>query len=501
MKRGADAARDATTSSTHAKLIAEATTNGTRLRAHPPSSDILQSSSVRWGKKTPRKPSNRLHFLPWCVETFSFFLLLLSMVVLVKSEENLPTIVAETSTKFIGHVKTPIVVLDNVLPRLAYTSLRDDLRSRTDFFEGHSNGVNFPGKIAKLDRAIVDPLLDVLQNSADVGKIYPSAVFNEQREFVTGFASILCNQGWVHNDYMDTQYDGVIAPAAVFYFGFDGTYDASMAAMTKTGTAFYREKISGLERVTSIGNETMFCKLYPDSIFCREDGIDDVGGHRDSEKNNSLRFEELHRVEGRPNRMAFYPHDVLHSAWMEDQLGGSIPVLPCSAKTGRLAISLFFLSRKSGLEIVDVYRSDWKEEATQKLKGGSDENEWESGYQQLEQSEESRRVLAGGRRLGTTCSSFTKGDSFNVVSASCDLNAGIEVNDGEELRIKGLESVDHPELQRGGTMRSPWVFRHFVMNGASKLMLLNLKLIGAWVGTKKSGCCGYCQRTVRNVRM
>ena len=91
-----------------------------------------------------------------------------------------------------------------------------------------------------------------------------------------------------------------------------------------------------------------------------------------------------------------------------------------------------------------------------------------------------------------------KGDSFNVVSASCDLNAGIEVNDGEELRIKGLESVDHPELQRGGTMRSPWVFRHFVMNGASKLMLLNLKLIGAWVGTEDSVCahCGYCQKLV-----
>ena len=55
---------------------------------------------------------------------------------------------------------------------------------RTDFFEGHGNDVNFPGKIAKLDRAIVDPLLDVLQYSKEVGTIYSSAMLTEQREHV-----------------------------------------------------------------------------------------------------------------------------------------------------------------------------------------------------------------------------------------------------------------------------------------------------------------------------
>ena len=64
------------------------------------------------------------------------------------------------------------------------------------------------------------PFLDVLKNSKEVSKIYPSAMFNEQH--VHGFASILCNEGWVHNDYMETEYEGVVAPAAVFYFGFDG---------------------------------------------------------------------------------------------------------------------------------------------------------------------------------------------------------------------------------------------------------------------------------------
>lgn len=78
----------------------------------------------------------------------------------------------------------PIIVLDNVLPTAAYISLRDDLRSRTDFFEGEGNNVSFPGKIAQLDRAIVDPLLDVLQYSKEVGTIYSSAMLTEQREHV-----------------------------------------------------------------------------------------------------------------------------------------------------------------------------------------------------------------------------------------------------------------------------------------------------------------------------
>ena len=86
-----------------------------------------------------------------------------------------------------------------------------------------------------------------------------------------------------------------------------------------------------------------------------------------------------------------------------------------------------------------------------------------------------------------------------MVSASCSLNSDVAVNDGEELRIKGLESVDHPELQRGGTRRSPWKFHHFVMSGASKLTLMNLELGGAYSGDSTDGGsknCGYCQKTV-----
>ena len=385
-------------------------------------------------------------------------------------------VAVKTNVTFIGHGLIPIIVLDNVLPKLAYVSLLDDLRSRTDFFEGHGKYVNFPGKIAKLDRAIVDPLLDVLQNSKEVGTIYPSAMLTEQREHVRGFASILCHEGQVRNEFKDTQFGGVVAPAAVFYFEFDGVSDASITPTIKTGTAFYRERKSGLERVTSVGGGS-------------SGGESAVGGSHSSafKKDSKLRFEQIHRVEGVPNRMVFYPQDVLQKAWTEDQDNGLATTLPCSITNGRLAISLFFMSRSGGLEIVDVLRYDWKKEAIFKLQGGGGDNEFEAGHQQVMESEESRRMLENWRRLGAC--SFTKGVNFNVVSATCSLSSEITVNDGEELRIKGLASVDHPELQRGGSRRSPWIFRHIVLNGASKLTLKNLKLSGAYSGDSSNGRC------------
>ena len=141
----------------------------------------------------------------------------------------------------------------------------------------------------------------------------------------------------------------------------------------------------------------------------------------------------------------------------------------------------------TGQEIVDILAGTWKNAGD----FGAAEN------QQVKESEESRRRLENWRRLDSC--SFTKGVDFNVVSASCSVDSEIAVNSGEELRIKGLAGVDHPELQRGGTARSPWVFRHFVLNGESKLTMINMKLSGAWVGSVSdvhaTNTCGHCLKT------
>ena len=418
--------------------------------------------------------------------------------VLVTPPTLTPTLT--TTVKYAGHEKTPIVILDNVLSQNAYMSLRNDLRSRNDFFEGDANDVSFPGKIAIIDRPIVDPIINALLGNTDVLEHFPKEIF-EQHENTRGFASVLCNQGWVHNDYMENEFGNIVAPAAVFYLGFDGT--SSKKSNIGTGTAFFREKQSGLERLTSIqGNETKFCKEFPESIACIGD---------ESNDDDSTRFEETFRVAGTPNRLVLYSQDVLHNAWVErkEQRDGD-PVLPCSAKEGRLAISLFFLSRHGGKEIVNVLKNAWKTDATNQLRGsgGLVNRGGKIGRNLAEiakKTEENRRKLMEWRRLAA-CSAFALGETFNVVGLSCSMSATVNVGDGEQLRIRGSDVLSHPTLNRGGVSADAGkteYLRHFLLKGTAKMTLMNMELMGAWVGTTDYGCgatrlqtnCGYCKKT------
>ena len=52
-------------------------------------------------------------------------------------------------------------------------SLRDDLRNRADFLQGHANGLPFPGKTGIIDWPIVDPLIEALLASKEVLKHFP----------------------------------------------------------------------------------------------------------------------------------------------------------------------------------------------------------------------------------------------------------------------------------------------------------------------------------------
>jgi hypothetical protein len=464
----------------------------------------------------------------WCFVT----MLLLPLHFSLATADVAPTAATATTARveYIGHSKTPIAILDNVLPENAYTSLRDELRSRTDFFEGHAKDVSFPGKIAVLDRQIVDPIINVLFASTDVLEHFPKEIF-EQPEFIRGFASILCYKGWVHNDYMENELGNVVAPAAVFYFGYDGTSSSSsngnnLNTKLDTGTAFFREKKSGLERLTSVrGNETKFCGEFPGSIACLGDASDaglagskaGVEGEGDEENWASLvsgdhgiqhehedsRFEETFRVLGKPNRLVLYSQDVLHNAWVErKEQRDADPVLPCSAKKGRLAISLFFLSKHGGQKIVDVLGSAWKTEATHQLRGGGGlvygGDIGRNVPETVEDTAEDRRKLMEWRRL-VACPAFTLGETFVVVGvASCSMSATVNVGDGQQLRVRGLDGLDHPVLDRGGVAGASVLSRHFVLTGTAKMTLMNLELTGAWVGTTDSGCksCGYCQKTV-----
>ena len=472
----------------------------------------------------------------------------------VKKDQNLnhagPTSKSTTTTvKHVGRDKTPVVILDNVLPERAYISLRDDLRRRTDFVEGDGNN-----KIATLDWAIVEPLLDAVLGNKPLTDIYPRAIF-EQREHVRGVATILCNPGWVHNDHMGSGHQDTVAPAAVFYFGYDGVANAPAGSTKKTGTAFYREKETGLERLTKLGGDvTEFCAKYPRSLGCShrgkevehkieekgDTGKNEGGSHTTSVLQDFSAFEETYRVVGEPNRLVVYPQDVLRYAWVENALeteatATTFADLPCSPKDGRLAISLFFL-KQGGQKIVDVLDGVWRTEATERLRGVGQvvarkllvprrrlditshhdcKNAGGSGYAYCSEtgvyycckacSLTAKCASNSGLKYCAcnvpeqSCDAWVKGEMFNVVNGDCALSATTTVGDGETLRIRGKDGLDHPVLDRGGKSNGETTVtdRHFVMTGTSHLTLVNLKLMWAWVGNVDSGCmkCGYCKKT------
>ena len=76
-----------------------------------------------------------------------------------------------------------VIILDihNVLSENSYKNLRDDMQSRHDFIEGDANDVRFPGKIAIVDRLIVDPMIDAILTSKEVHAHFPKEIF-EQRD-------------------------------------------------------------------------------------------------------------------------------------------------------------------------------------------------------------------------------------------------------------------------------------------------------------------------------
>ena len=377
-----------------------------------------------------------------------------------------------------GDGKTSIVTLDNVLPPKVYASIHDSLRSRVDFIPGTNHNISFPGIIAPLDFAIVDPIINAILSSPPVTKMYPKEIFNE-KESITGFASVLCASGWVHTDPVGMQHQDVAAPAVVFYVGNDARLknDNKSPHRPTTGTTFYRDIKVGLKQ--------------------RTDGIGNVTASRA----DAAGFEEVHRVLAIANRLVIYRNDILRQDWMEDEshgkeIGDGKFSLPCSSQEGLLAISLFFRSRRrgEGLKIMNVIDDEWRMKAMNILKGVVF-NDGGGGGDSLEQTEVTRRELNARRQLVDDCVAFVKGNAFNMVNvASCNLISTTTIEDGETLRIRGRDDLEHPELMRGGSAISPWVFRHFVMDGVSFLTLMNLKLSGAWVGsaTGPNGC-GYCQ--------
>ena len=252
--------------------------------------------------------------------------------------------IASSTTINIGNTKYPIHILDNVLPASMYKSTLQQLRSFDFPIEG-----SFPGRINHVDPSIIPYFLNALDHLNYTNK------FTEKN--VRGFTSLLCSDGFIHHDFLEESTSNETKFAAVFYFGFQSFKHHDITIQRSTGTAFYREKETGLERINGI-NQLLFCQDHPYSIICasevppqKQTEDTDLFSILNIGKNYNYNnwFEEIYKIEGIPNRLIVYPQDVFHNAWYEKI--DYEKKLPCSSDKGRLAISLFFYSPRGGLEI------------------------------------------------------------------------------------------------------------------------------------------------------
>lgn len=428
------------------------------------------------------------------------------------------TCVAEpiVSSRRIGRSRSPIVVVDNVLAWEQFEKVERRLRSSDgDVGWNDGEGVNFPGRVSSVDKETLEALVSVLAREKDVIGAFPSINFGGTED-VSGFVSVLCECGGVHTDHMEFLVGHVNPPpVAVLYFD-----SKNPNSILESGTAFYRERNSGMERLSEAitSNIQMHCENFPESLAC-------WNNFNDSHKNKSLAFDQIDLTVSKPNRLVMYPQDILHSPWMKgktascptpsmlgdphiarQEIVNNIP-LDCSAEKGRLTITLFFSSKINALEVPADDRSLTSEDGVHLSVLLGEKAYWKTKLMR----HMTEPIVSSGRDLSelNSCPELQKSTSstspniVNIIESPCILESTIRLEENEVLVIQGATSENPVLLHRGGKAQgSQEVFdRHFDISGNATLVLSNVELDGAYVGIGKSAphssgnvcdACGYC---------
>ena len=249
-----------------------------------------------------------------------------------------------TATQRIGKQGVPIVIVDNLLPQSIFHSLQQKLKIRTAYV----NSGGDPNIRVPLDIAIINPILDSISENKEMNNLYPRETFNKKK-YIHGYASISCkfSAAFIPSDALNQTVNSSQLVATLFLD--DGGDDDEVGKMlkskdekTKHGFTFYREIVSGLERISDGDlNETEFCNSFPTSFRCKNDA-------RSTFKNINNQFEEIHHVAGVANRLVVYPADMIVSDWVKDHqshsndAGDSSDSIYCSPEKGGLLVLLYF---------------------------------------------------------------------------------------------------------------------------------------------------------------
>lgn len=214
-------------------------------------------------------------------------------------------------TRYIGHIRAPIVIIDDFHPE------PEQLREAALGKEFTRLGPHYPGLQAPADPRHLQPVGSVL-----------TQVFKEVFEVTAGVSLVQCTYSMV------TVREADLAP--IQRLPHVDTTDPGRIALLHYltgeetgGTAFYRHRASGKEILTNADFST-----YRDSLHA--EGKPKPGYMRGSDD----RFEMIGKVDAKPNRAVLYRSHLLHSGFIPNEL-------PFSANpaTARLTLNSFFQSK------------------------------------------------------------------------------------------------------------------------------------------------------------
>jgi Family of unknown function (DUF6445) len=222
--------------------------------------------------------------------------------------------VQQISIERIGHEGVPVVVIDNFVPR---PELLADDAAMLGFAP---MGVHYPGVRAvvppALVRRFVDPLAPLIE---DIFGVRDCAVVDALYSLVTTPPEALSPiQRLPH-------FDGVEPERLALLHFLDGA--------SNSGTAFYRHRATGFERVTAARLPDYEQALATEIRMNGLPGPAYIAG-------DTTQFYEVAVFEGRYNRALLYPSNALHCARI-----AANATLSADPETGRLTVNTFLMGR------------------------------------------------------------------------------------------------------------------------------------------------------------
>lgn len=238
-----------------------------------------------------------------------------------------------------GKTGSPVLVIDPIDHALdpALEQLRKEIRENPEAHGFSVNDPRYPGVMARVTTATVKSICVWLQHLdtkdgipsplEDVFSAISDACRDEHDGWpgIRGLTHVYCRpeQASPHIDSADDH------PQLILYLGEDSA---------STGTAFFQEKTSGLDKASDITPE--FCNNRPKHplsiMLCpgRHHEPRSLLHHQDQE---TAVYEETARVHHRSGRIAVFRGSQFHSPFSDRP-----ERLSCDPRKGRLAVSLFF---------------------------------------------------------------------------------------------------------------------------------------------------------------